>query len=213
MKKAIAAISVGMILAMPISAAVSAQQSAQQLVVPGRSIGRVSLGMSRTEVWKHLGNPTEIHFLHFAGRSYTWDYWDSEHTGKRECVTSCRNRVVQIVRDTTDEEHRRNLFSSIRRQYPHLTVTLYDFQNEVGSVLVVDDTRKGIAWELFLHPVDDFNMHLFNDVGPDKVIIHKAGRIDLPNAGEKLNAHNPLMNDIRAWFAAKTAHTERGVRA
>lgn len=197
-------IGVGIILTLPSSAAVLAQQS----VVPGRSIGTITLGMARTEAWKHLGRPLEIHFLHVAGRSYTWDDWGSQP--QIETVTSYQGHVVQIERPVTDAERRKFLFLSIRRQHPHLKVFLYNLQEEVGAVALTDDRRQGVAWFLYLHHTDDFTMSVFDVVGADKIIVHRRGYAVLPDAGEEAGKHNPLLSDFRAWSAVKPPKDYKG---
>ena len=198
-------LSVAIVLGVLIETAVQAQQT----VVPGRSIGRISLGMPSTKVWKHLGKPTEIHFLHLAGRSYTWDEWQNDQ--HREFVTSYRGQVVQIERDTTYTEAQINYgdwrgstFSVIRKQHPHLNAALYSLSQETGAVALIDDRRQGIAWSLFLLHTDDFRTGLFNTVGPDKIIVHRRGYAVLRDVGEVADEHNPLLDDLRAWCSAKS---------
>ena len=180
---------------------VSAQ--AQQAVVPGRSIGRISLGMARAEVWKHIGRPTEIHFLHLAGRTYAWDYWQNKSSGKREVVTSRRGQVVQIERDVTDEERRQYLFPVVRGHHARLKVSLYTEYEDNGSTIAADDVRQGIAWAVYIHHYkhDEFNTRLLSEIGPGRVIVHRPRRGLLPNAGEIPDKNDPSLSDIRAWFA------------
>ena len=124
---------------------------AQQAVVPGRSIGTITLGMPRLEVWKHLGKPIEIHFFHLAERSYVCDCF--EVSSNREIVTSRYGQVVQIERDVTDDERRKYLFPFLRGQYPHLKATLYDVAEEDGCTIQADNVFAGDSMGNFHYPL------------------------------------------------------------
>jgi len=173
---------------------------AQQAVTPGRSVGRVFLGVPRESVWKHIGRPTGVRPLRLADQSYAWDNWQDDR--RRETVISLRGRVVQV-------EHRLMLgdtssgtsFPSLRRQHPHLRVSLYGPGDEVGTVLYVDDVRRGAAWTLYIYHGYGFGTHLLNEIGLNMVIIHRRGVPVLPDAPYVPIKHDPLLGDLRAWFA------------
>ncbi|MGI4791773.1 MAG: hypothetical protein ACRYFS_23370 [Janthinobacterium lividum] len=182
---------------------------AQQVVVPGRSIGTITLGMPGPEVWKHLGRPT-VYFLHLAGRSYVCDCF--EVSNKREIVTSHYGQVVQIERDVTDDERRKYFFPFLRGQYPYLKATLYDVPEEDGCTIKADNVSQGIAWAIFIIHYQDgaFSAKVLNDIGPGRVIVHWPGTKVLPNAGEIKDEHDSSFGDIRAWFAAKPPKPHKG---
>ena len=205
MKTAISAIG-GLILLTGVSV------QAQQAVVPGRSIGTITLGMPRLEVWQHIGKPMETQFLLVGGRSYTWDWWQNESGSKREFVTSRYGQVVQIERDVTDDERRKYLFPSLREHHPHLNIGLYIEYEDNGSTIKADDIRQGIAWAVYIHHYKHypFNTHLLSEIGPDRVIVHRRGTKVLPNPGEIKDEHDSSFSDIRAWFAAKPPKMHKG---
>jgi len=155
--------------------------------------------MPRVDVWKHIGKPTKIRLLNLAGRSYAWDNWQDNR--RRETVISRQGRVVQVGHRVMFSDPPMGGFLSIREQHPHLGVRLYHLQEEVGSVLLVDDARQGIAWALYIHQEEGYGTHLLNWVGPRMVITHRRGRAVLPDAAETLDEHDPIIKDIRAWFA------------
>ena len=167
----------------------------------------ITLGMSRASAWKQIGTPTEVRLLKLAGRSYAWDDWQDDR--RRETVISHQGRVVQIEHRVMFGDKPAGAFQSIRGRHPHLRVSLYDLRGEVGSILLVDDVRQGVAWTLFIHYKNGFGAQLLDEVGPDMVITHRRGRAVLPDAAETLDEHDPLIHDIRTWFAAKSPNQKK----
>lgn len=180
---------------------VGASLQAQKAVMPGHSLARIEIGMPRADVWRRFGKPTEIRHLRFADLSYVWDDWQDGR--RRETVISRQGRVAQIEHRVMFGDKPAGTFQSLRGRHPPLRATLYDLREETGSVLLVDDARQGTAWTLYIHYKNGFGTHLLNEVGPDMVITHRPGRAALPDAAETPNEHDPLIHDIRAWFAAR----------
>ena len=206
MRKAVSVTSVAAVLMLLMDVSVQAQQA----VVPGRSIGPIFLGMKRADVWKHIGKPMTMGTFTISGRLYRWDGWRNPNNSHQMEVISQRGLIVQIARDVTDEERRGDVFLSICGQHRHLRESLYDLREEVGSVLLIDDARQGIAWTLFIHDKDGFGTHLLNEIGPDRIIAHQSGRAVLPDAAETLDEQDPLIGAIRAWFGTKAPQKHKG---
>lgn len=186
--------------------------SAQATAVPGRSIGRLSLGMPRTEVWKHIGRPMAAGTFTVSGRVYRLDVRRNPSSSNRVEVFSQHGRVVQIERDVTDAQRREYLFPSLRRQHPHLQARLYTEYEGNGSTIVADDVLQGGAWAVYIHDYkhNEFNTHLLSEIGPDRVIIHRLGVQVLPSPGKIKDTHDPYLGDIHAWFAAKQPQPHKG---
>ena len=176
-------------------------QAAPPSVLRNSRLAGITLGMPRTDVWKHVGKPTEIRLLKHAGRSYSWDNWQDDR--RRETVISRQGRVVQVEHRVISSDRSGEGFLSIREQHPHLRASLYHLREETGSVLLVDDARQGVGWVLYIHHEEGFGMHLLNGDGPSMVITHRPGWAVLPDAAETLDEHDPLIKDIRTWFVAK----------
>lgn len=185
---------------------------AQQTVVPGRSIGRISLGMVRTEVWKRLGKPSGSEKFSFADQHYIGDYWQNRQ-GVSNVVVSCQDKVVQVQRDLGPLSR---TFSSIRRRHPHLKISLYDHGGDVGSALILDDIQQGMAWEIYIWHEEFTYSHngsvrvSYDDALANWAITHRCGQAALPNPGSKPIKNALLLYNLRAWFAAKPMQIRTG---
>lgn len=181
---------------------------AQQGSLSGAVPESIKLGMARAEVWKHLGEPTEIHFLRVAGRKYTWDDWTSD--SRDWMMISYRGRVVQTEYRIHVNAHTQT-FTVFQRQHPHLRFRLYSLRDEVGTLMVADDVSRGVAWVLFIHYPQGFFPDASlawdpMDVGPSRIIKHWPGRPALPpDIGDTPIKDARLMHDLRAWFALKAS--------
>ncbi len=183
--------------------------AAQAPIVPGRTLGRVALGMARAEVWQHLGKPSAIHFLHAAGRLYTWDEWEGRNGW--EFVLLRRGRAVQIERDVSDAERWTFLFPNVRRRHPHLKISLYTEYEDNGSTIKADDIRQGIGWAVYIHHYKhyEFDTHLLDEIGPSRILIHRPGTALLTYPGEIPDQTDPSLGNLRAWFAAQPGQAHR----
>ena len=185
---------------------------AQMTPAQGRTPTSIKPGITRAAVWKHIGEPTVIHFLHARGRTYTWDEWI---TDRREwTVISRRGRVVQTEYRIHDDG-RLETFTAFRLRQPHPTVRLYELRDEVGAAMVADDIRRGVAWTLYVHHPDSLadSLDLYSgtpqdpmNVQPLRVISHLPGHFALPsNIGDKPMQNTLLLHTLRVWFAAKAS--------
>ena len=185
---------------------------AQQTVVPSRSIGRITLGMARADVWKLLGKPSNSEAFIFAGRSYIEDHWQNERAVSN-MVVSCRDGVVQVQRDLGPHY---KTFSAIRRRHPHLKISLYDHGGDVGSDLMLDDIQQGTAWKIYIwHEEFSYSTNrtavgTYGDAKANWVITHRPGLPALPSPGSRPKKNVLLLHNLRAWFAAKPVQTQTG---
>jgi len=179
--------------------AVAAQ--AQEGIVPGCSLEGVTLGMPRTDVWKHIGKPNEIHSYRFANQSYIEEY--RQDNQQIDMVILREGKVVQVQRDLIHNNPVMVTFSSIRRQHPHLKIRFYDHGGDVGSDLLLDDIQHGIAWKIYIWHEELTYLHSFSKSEANWVIIHRPGQPALPSVGQKPIINALLLHNLRAWFAAK----------
>lgn len=174
-------------------------------VVPGHSVGNVSLGMSRSAVWKVLGKPRQS----FSARGYAEDDW-----ARRWRVLSRRGRVVQIdVADPrlTDQDgvSTGTAFAAIRRRRPRMQVRMYGFDDPGGDGgyvgYYIDDRRRGEAFMVGTQD-DGATYQTLPTSKPDYLIVHAPGRAALPIAdgvygGPQPRDREDFFGKISAWFA------------
>ena len=171
----------------------------QQAVVSGDFPASIHLGMPRQDVWRHLGKPTVIHFLHIANATYICDDW---YTSRCEWkAISHRGRIVQLVHHCRNA-HPGPTFAAFHRQHPRVQVKIYELRDEVGATMVADDVSYGIAWTLYVHHRDDPGINILGQIAPLRIIRHRPGAAVLPDDGEILSENDPLRYEFSVWFAA-----------
>ena len=193
---------------------------AQQAVVPGRSVGRVFLGMQRSDVQKILQLPRRSRSLpasalpapHRPGR-YTVDQWES---GTHLLTILYRNaQVVQVEIDSPQFAAPGGVsvdtpFAIIRRRFPRMRVDQYigtvQGQEKSGEVFVcADDVQRGIAFTQYPDTATYVDLPRLK---PDRLIVHLPGQRVLPVEADphsvlktRPRSQDDDLPEMRAWFA------------
>ena len=161
---------------------------ADNLVVPGRSVGRVFLGMDRADVWKILGKPGHTATVPH-GMSL---YGDDTREGRSGDLTilSTQDKVIQFEFDsmkfiTPDGLSTASTLTQIHRRYPALTASVYRqvFRkpNGVGvwdrsATCYLDDVDEGVAFTVGVADQDGD----YPNEQPFTLIIHRLGYSAVP---------------------------------
>ena len=190
---------------------------AKPVAPPRRGLTSVRLGMPRAEVWKRGGKPNEAESLRFAGRFYAKDHWEgtpetAEGTSEKADVTYRQGKVIQIRLRAAENDSSVGTYLSIRRRHPHLKAVIYNIDGDVGFRLIVDDVRRGIAWETFLDHDDALKVRYLPELRPTWVITHRPGQAALPASEGGAMQDDPYEGDfraIRAWFAVGVSQDRR----
>lgn len=124
--------------------------AADSTIIAGRSIGRVRLGMSRTEVHRRLGPPSD------AQPGGKHDFYQNKSNASELVVTYRGSSVVEIF--TTSPQFStpqgittHSAYAQVRKRYKHLRQSVQEMQ-EVRAC-IYDDVRHGIAFQ-FVAPMD-----------------------------------------------------------
>ncbi len=188
---------------------------AQTTAVPGRSVGRIFLGMARPDVWKILGNPVQKHTVPHGRDVYTEDLWVTGYTLSVYCEHGV---VVQIEfnspRFTTPEGlSTQTDLDQICRTDRSLTVSSYNMRYEPDYVgytvgFYFDDAARGIA---FCYETDGGITAAYRRGWPDTISIHRPGRPVLPLYEEHYLNPMPVtpqstrdLRLMRSWLAPHT---------
>lgn len=198
-------------------------------VVPGKSVGRIVLGMSRTEAIRLLGNPKRAQAVKQCNEKtlkvsktdlYTdvWEYPGA--AGSEEAthltVVSRAGKVIQInyssPRYVTPEGITpASTFADIRKAYPKMSVREYVFlgfePQAAGAyaAFLMDDTRRGIAF--LTGTQDDVGTYMqLPEITPQTIYIHAPGQPALPveedeRAAVPVQRGSEYLTKIRDWFA------------
>ncbi len=196
---------------------------AQQAVVPGRSVGRVFLGMQQSDVWKILLSPRQRRSLpasalpapHRPGR-YALDEWgDDSHS---LTILYRDAKVVQVEVSSPRFTLPGGVsvatpFAVLRRRFPRMRVDQYHSTGGVedegiGDVgFYADDVRQGIAFtSSILDDEDTYNE--LPRLKPDSLIVHLPGQRALPTDTDPSihimaapHSRDNYLPELRAWFA------------
>ncbi len=233
--KTIYLLSACVVLTALVSALVPAQirpVQAQTAVVPGRSVGRIFLGMARADVWKVLGKPSDTESFvssalpttHRPGH-YTLDLWIGRTSLYQVDVLCCHAVVVQVEVDspqfaTADGISAATPLTFLRMRFPKLKVAEYmgvrGSGRNAASVDYADDVQRGLAFS-FSPYTDAGQIADLSKLKPDRVIVHLPSRDVLPSEAyihtfELTSAGDPAssLRSIRAWFAAKPLKQPKG---
>ncbi len=198
----------------------------QTAVVPGRSAGRIFLGMARADVWKILGKPFDtdsfvssaLPTTHQPGH-YTLDLWLGRTSLNQVDILCCNAAVVQIEVDspqfaTADGISAATPLTALRTRFPKLKVVEYMGVREGGRnaapVDYADDARRGLAFS-FSPYTDAGQAADLSKLKPERVIVHLPRRAVLPSGAyahtfEPISANDPgnSLKSIQAWFAASS---------
>ena len=210
-------------------AAVVAPAGAQQAVVAGHSVGRVSLGMSREAVIQALGRPASsstsvsIAAPHPAGR-YAISEWGRGHgdsAGPTLTVTFRDGRAVQIETTsarfvTADGVSVATPFRLLRQRFPRLRVEQYGYDERGGggfTIFQCDSVGRGIAFTTGTQD-EEATYEGLSRSHPDSLIVHPPGRAALATAddpGTRVSVEPHQRDDyrpkIRGWFAGAPHRT------
>ncbi|MBD0327696.1 MAG: hypothetical protein ICV68_14760 [Pyrinomonadaceae bacterium] len=159
--------------------AVSAQDFA---IKPGRSIGKIELGMSRRAVHNALGQPGGSYRM--SGR-LTGEYW-AANTGNDVRIVYRAGRVIQIKITSPSFTTPEGLttassLADVRRSYSRLRKTRHFVRNGGGGLIdYYDAIREGISFEFVSLTFES------QDFKPYAIIVHQPGRRVIPENGEDL---------------------------
>jgi len=178
----------------------------QAAPVPNQEIANIKIGMTPAEVHQRLGKPSGSAAFTRLGQHYLKDYWQRKEIV--DYVLFRQGKVIQLDYDVFRSPSPPVTFASIRRQHPHLTITLYDHGGDVGSDLMLDDVAHGYAWEVYIWH-DEFAYTQsgavrvsFDDAQVNWAIRHQPRKPALPDHGDKPIENGLLLHNLRAWFAA-----------
>jgi hypothetical protein len=198
------------------------------LIVPGKSIGFITLGMTRVEVYRQLGNPTQSWTLSHDTETYGEDVWCQKQKNSFYYFTTVTRQECVVQIEASDPHYQTakgfttsSNFTKFRHLYPHVWVDQHLFNSPSPSVhllgygqpscigFYVDDVRQGLAVTLRSQcdKVDD-ELPFLN---PDSVVIHIAGTSVLPVLAGKWASVEPhsaddYLDQIREWFNGGVYH-------
>lgn len=177
-------------------------QSAANLVVPGKSIGRIALGMTGAQVRKLRGKPTRRVKLSPTLLSEQWGGgYDKESQLNIDPdyeVTYRGGRVVQI--ETTQGAFRTrsglragSTLDEVRRLVKPLIHSLRDApENLVGHEF--DGVKMGLAFEMN----GPNSGVLYREDEANSVIVHRPGVPALPNKGSQwISSSSVIVSTLR----------------
>ncbi len=192
---------------------------AQTTVMPGRSVGRVFLGMARADVQKILGKPTQKFTVPHGSSVYTEDVWLNGHMLNVFCE---RGTVVQIEFDsshftTLDGLSTETGLRQICRTDRSLTVSSYDMRYEADYIgytvgFYFDDVSRGIA---FFYETNGGITAAYRQGWPATILVHRPGHPVLPLYEEHYLNPMPItiqsvrdLRLMRSWLAPSGSRTE-----
>jgi hypothetical protein len=212
-------------------AACGVRTEASDSAVPGRSVGRVLLGMDRADVWKILGMPRRRD----AGSEGTSRYWEDTWTGSGHTLTVVteEDKVVQVGFDsprmtTTRGLSTRSTLGQVRRLYPSLTVRGYTVLT-TGTLVGtgtnrhrlddgsgangywLDDVPGGVAFTIQTQDAatPGWLDHSPVPVNPNTIVIHRPGHAVIPIVeGGWAEIDQPpddpnSLRLVRSWFTTR----------
>ncbi|MBX7218692.1 MAG: hypothetical protein K1Y36_01990 [Blastocatellia bacterium] len=151
----------------------------------GSRIGKIELGISRTQVLKLLGKATASYAL--EDKHYLGDLWAGKGTGNNVWVTY-RNGIVWQIKvtspkfSTTTGLTSQSSLSEIRRHHKNLTRSrFFKTSGEGYAIDYYDDVDAGIAFE-FINLKASEQPKAFE---PYAIIVHEAGEAVLPDDSEE----------------------------
>jgi hypothetical protein len=157
--------------------------SAQDFAIkPGRSIGKIELGMSRRSVHDALGKPGGSYRM--SGR-LTGEYW-AANTGNDVRIVYRAGKVVQIKITSQSFSTPGGLttassLADVRRSYKRLRTTRHFVHGSGGGFIEYHDAiREGISFEFVALSSDT------NDFKPYAIVVYQPGRRVIPENDEEL---------------------------
>jgi len=176
----------------------STSPSRSQLIVPGKSVGKVWLGATRLAVRLILGAPKASHVRTGGIAVDEWlgppvtekDSWAGA-SQRRLAVLFVKNRAVQIELNspnfaTKDGITSRNSLGQFRQYYrPRLKTYLY--QDEGGGGYrgyIYDDVKRGLAFTFGAQ--DSYDAKVL----PETLRVHRPGVFAIPDPGGQPRHYN-----------------------
>lgn len=188
------------------TASKSVAASSATLVVPGESVGRVKLGMTRAQVRKQLGVPSRTVRWKSGETQDTWlgaskksDGTKIEEFERRFLnVISRRDRAIQIEFNsptfrTRDGISINSTLAQFRARYPRPRAQSLLYADPEGGGYIgyyYDSVRRGLAFQFGAQ--DSFDSR----VKPDSLRVHAAGRRVLPDPGGQKSETSPAQDEL-----------------
>ena len=150
-------------------------------IEPGRSIGKIELGMTRPVVHKTLGKPAATYRM--AGK-LTGDVWMA-NTGNDVRIVYMNGRVIQIKVTSQSFSTPAGLttnssLSEVQKHHGNLRKTRHFVHGSGGGLIdYYDDVRRGIAFEFtsVASTTPDFK--------PYAIVVHRPGKPVIPENDEE----------------------------
>ncbi|HEX8650662.1 MAG TPA: hypothetical protein VF708_07460 [Pyrinomonadaceae bacterium] len=150
-------------------------------IEPGRSAGKIKLGISRQEVHKTLGQPSATYSMEGKLTGDTW----MANTGNDVRVIYRGGQVIQVKVTSASFKTPEGLtatssLAEIQKHHTRLRKTRH-FINDSGGVMIdyYDDVRRGIAFEFA--SVDSET----GEFKPYAIVVHRPGQRVIPENGEE----------------------------
>jgi hypothetical protein len=161
---------------------VSSVATAQNFKIePGRSAGKIALGISRQEVHRILGQPSATYSMEGKLTADTW----MANTGNDVRIVYRNGRVIQVKVTSASFKTPEGLttassLAEVQKYHTRLRKSRH-FINDSGGVMVeyYDDVRRGIAFEF---------VALDSETGefkPYAIVVHLPGQSVIPENGEE----------------------------
>lgn len=149
----------------------SAAAAGPRSIVPGHSIGKITLGETGDRVDKTLGPSSDGD----GASGHFWEFWRKKGNSPHETdIYTERDegglhtyvkqiRITSPYFVTANGISTRSTLAEIRRAYQNARMTATYVPNPLGKVRVYDDVRRGIAFDIapdgcclgiFVHPRD-----------------------------------------------------------
>ena len=151
-------------------------------IEPGRKIGKVGLGMTRTAVHQTLGKPAATYGM--SGGKLTGDVWMA-NTGNDVRVVYSAGKVIQVKVTSPSFSTPQGLttnsaLAEVQKHHGNLRKTRHFVHGSGGGLIdYYDDVRRGIAFEFtsVASETPDFK--------PYAIVVHRPGKPVIPESDEE----------------------------
>lgn len=151
-------------------------------IEPGRRAGKITLGVSRQEVHKILGQPSATYSMEGGLTADTW----MANTGNDVRIIYRNGQVIQVKVTsasfkTTEGLTTASSLAEVQKHHTRLRKSSH-FINDSGGVMVeyYDDVRRGIAFEFTSLDSET------REFKPYAIVVHLPGQRVIPENGEEL---------------------------